>query len=92
LESLKTPWINRQQDALQSLFYALFTQKKIGGQPKHRLVAYSFLTLYSYNVDGTLKACNSFTQYFSKVVFFGRAAVFNSIMSTCKAEDLGFFE
>lgn len=92
MTTLQTTSTSNQDAALQSLIYALFTQKRCGDANKYSFLAFAFLVPYSFREDGTLQPCNSFTQYFSKVIFFGRAAIFNSILDDAKRENKGFFE
>ena len=92
LNTLHTTSISDQDEALQDLFFALFTQKRCGDADKYSLLAYAFLVIYSFSVDGTLKPCNIFSQYFSKVVFFCRGAIFNAITAQARAQNRGFFE
>lgn len=92
LETLQTTSIRNQDEALQDLFFALFTQKRCGDADKYSLLAYAFLVIYSFSVDGTLRPCNIFSQYFSKVVFFCRGAIFKAITAQAKKEHRGFFE
>ena len=92
LATLQTTSISDQDAALQSFLFALFNQKRCRDANKYTFVAFSFLVLYSFSEDGTLKPCNVFSQYFSKVVFFARATIFNQIMEEVKRENKGFFE
>jgi hypothetical protein len=92
LAALHSATVEPRIKALQNFLYLLFTQIRPGGVSKHSILPYSFLILFAYNVDGTLKPCDFFSQDFSKVIFFARAAMFNSIMDICKAEDRGFYE
>ena len=92
LSALQTTSIPEQDSALQAFFYSLFTQKRCGEADKYNLLAFLFLVLYSFTRDGNLRPCNTFTQYFSKTIFFARGAIFNQITAEAKQEDKGFFE
>lgn len=92
LTALQTTSTSDQDIALQDFLFSLFTQKQCGSPVKYTFLAFSFLVLYSFLEDGTLQRCNIFSQYFSKTIFFARAAIFNRIMSDVKEENKGFFE
>jgi hypothetical protein len=92
LDTLRTTDILAQDAALQDFFLSLFTQKRCGEADKYSLLTYAFLVVYSFSVDGTLRRCNMFSQYFSKAAFFCRGALFNAINAQAQAEDRGFFE
>ena len=84
--------ISDQDTALQDFLYSIFTQKRCGEADKYSLLAFSFLVLYSFTKDGNLQPCNTFSQYFSKTIFFARGAIFNFITAEAKREDKGFYE
>jgi len=92
ITALQGPSTRNQSDALQAFLYTLFSQKRCGGVDKYTFLAYNFLVLYSFTGDGNLQPCNSFTQFFSKVVFFARVAIFNRITSDAERDHMGFFE
>jgi hypothetical protein len=92
LTALQTTSIPNQDAALQSFLFSLFTQKRCGEADKYTFLAFAFLVPYSFSQDGSLQACNTFSQYFSKTIFFARAAIFNRITSDAKRENKGFFE
>lgn len=72
--------------ALQSLLFAVFNQKWFGMADKCSSVAYSFLVFYSFCKEGHLNCCNTF---FSRVTWFGRAAIYNTIVNA-EEQILGF--
>lgn len=80
------------KDAMQNLIFAIFSQKRIGTADKYNTLVYSFLVLYSFCKDGNLNRCNMFTQYFSRVIWFGRVSIFNVITEDAEVDKLGFFE
>jgi len=92
LASLQTISTRDQDKALQDLLYSLFSQKRCGDANKYTLLTYSFLVLFSFTEHGSLRACNSLTQDFAKVIFFARAAIYNHITSVAAHENKGFFE
>ena len=92
LTALQTTSTSDQDDALQSFLFSVFSQKRCGTPDKYSFLIYSFLVLYSFSEDGTLKPCNTFSQYNSKVIFFGRSTLFNRIMSDADRDEKGFFE
>jgi len=92
LTALQTTSTTDQDDALQSLLFSLFSQKRCGEESKYTVLAFSFIVLYSFTEEGMLQPCNTISQHFSKVVFFARAAIFNRIRSDAKQEHKGFFE
>ena len=81
-----------QDEALQAFLFSLFNQKRCGEADKYTFLTFSFLVLYSFTERGTLRQCNTFTQFFSKTIFFARGAIFNRINSDARTEDKGFFE
>lgn len=80
------------KDALQSLIFALFHQKRVGGKDKYSSAVFSFLILYAFCKEGNLNRCNTFSQYFSRLIWFGRVSIYNTIKEEAQAEGLGFFE
>ena len=80
------------KDGLQSLLFAIFNQKRLGMADKYSSVAYSFIVLYSFCKEGHLNRCNIFSQYFSRIIWFGRVAIYNTIVKEAEKQDLGFFE
>ena len=92
LASLQTLSTSNQDKCLQDLFFSLFSQKRYGDADKYSFPAYSFLVPYSYTEHGNLLPCNRFSRYFSMVVFFARASIFNNILETAKCEGKGPFE
>lgn len=92
IASLQTLSIDAQQNALQEFLFSLFSQKRCGEADKYTFLTYHFLVLYSFTENGNLRACNSFSQYFSKVIFFARAAILNRIMSVAKQKAKGSYE
>lgn len=80
------------KDALQNLIFTIFNQKRIGTADKYESLVYSFLVLYSFCRDGNLNRCNMFTQYFSRVIWFGRVSIFNIITEDAEVDCAGFFE
>ena len=92
LKSLQMFSTLSQDRALRHFLFSLFSQKKCGEATKYDLLVYSFLVLYSFTEHGNLQACSDFSRYFSKVVFFARAAIFKRISSEAKGGNKGFFE
>ena len=92
LVTLQTLSTEDQDNALQNFLFALFSQKRCGEADKYTFLSYSFLVLYSFTEHGNLRACNSFSQFFSKVVFFARGTMFNHIRAIAKRENKGNFE
>jgi len=92
IASLHTLSTRTQDDALQDFLFSLFNQKRCGEADKYTFLTYHFLVLYSFTEHGNLRACNSFSQYFSKVIFFARAAILNRILSVAKQEVKGNYE
>jgi hypothetical protein len=90
--TLRSTSTEDQDDALQQLFFSLFSQKRCGTTNKYTFPPYSFLVLYSFTEHGTLRPCNMFSQFFSKVIFFARAALFKKITAEANLEQKGFFE
>lgn len=80
------------KEALQPLLFAIFNQKRIGMEDKYSTLVYSFLVLYSYCKEGHLNRCNTFTQYFSRIIWFGRVSIYNAIKEEGEAKSLSFFE
>jgi len=92
LTALQTTSTSDQDDALQSFLFSLFNQRRCGPPDKYDFLVFSFLVPYSFLNDGTLRACGVFSQFFSKTIFFGRAAIFNRIMAESARDEKGFFE
>jgi hypothetical protein len=92
LASLRTLSTGDQDEALQSLLFSLFNQKRCGEASKYAFLAYNFLVLYSFTEHSNLQTCSRISQYFSKVIFFARAAVLNRITSDATCDDKGFYE
>jgi hypothetical protein len=92
LASLKKLSTGDQDDALQCFLFSLFNQKRHGETSKYAFLVYNFLVLYSFTKTGSLRTCNTFTQYFSKVIFFARAAILNRITSEATRDAKGFYE
>jgi hypothetical protein len=78
--------------ALQSLIFSIFNQKRTAMADKYSSLVYSFIVLYSYCREGNLNKCNVFTQYMSRVIWFGRVSIYNRIKDETKGTNLGFFE
>jgi len=81
-----------QDEALQAYLLSLFTHKRCGSADKFVFPAYNFLIIYSFTEHGNLRPCGMFSQYFSKVVFFARAAIFKAITAQAKDKKMGFHE
>jgi len=79
-------------EALQNLLFAIFSQKRTGNAEKYTFLSFSFLVLYSFKREGHLDHCSKFTQHFSKIIWFARAAIFKVITREAKDKDVGFFE
>ena len=92
LAVLKTDSEDDKARSIQDLLYAIFTQKRTGCADKYTFLAFSFLVLYSFRREGYLDHCNSFTQGFSKLIWFARASIFKVITAEAKTKDVGFFE
>jgi len=92
IASLRKRSTDDQDEALQAFLFAVFSQKRCGAADKFSFAAYSFLVIYSFTINGTLRACGYFSQYFSKVIFFGRLAVLKAILAQVERENAGFFE
>ena len=83
---------NDMKSALQWLIFAIFNQKRIGMADKYSSLVYSFIVLYSFRREGHLSRCNEFTQYISRVIWFGRVSIYNKIKEETKETAVGFFE
>lgn len=92
LNSLKGVSITAQDESLQSFLFALFSQKNRGAANKYAFLTFCFLVLYSFTEHGTLYKCSDFSQFFSKVVFFGRSTIFKRILSDAERDNKGFYE
>lgn len=91
-DALKSGSDEEKAEALQTLFFAIFSQKRIGDADKYSFLCYSFLVLYSFRKEGHLDHCNTFTQHFSKLIWFARSAIFRAITGNAKMKKIGFFE
>jgi hypothetical protein len=80
----------QERDALQEFLFELFTQDR---KNLHRFTftVYRFLILYSFRPEGRLAPSNFITQYISRIVFFGRATMFNKIRSEMAHQGCGYF-
>ena len=90
LKELKNPNSTRAQDALQRFLLSIFTQDGQGSS-HYTFTAYKFLVFYSFRQGGSLSRSGVITQYFSKIVFFGRGAIFKEIHAKMKKKRCGFF-
>lgn len=90
--ALQTAGIDDQCEALQSFFFSTFSHKRRGKAEKYIFPPYSFLVKYAFTEDGSLQSCNRFTQSFSKIIFFARAAIFKHTISDSIRDNKGFFE
>lgn len=81
-----------QDEALQDYLFSLFSHKRCGTANKFFFPVYNFLIIYSFTEDGNLRPCNSFTPFFSNLIFFGRQAILNAILARAKRDNMGFFE
>ena len=59
---------------------------------KYSSLVYSFVVLYSFCKEGHLNRCNTFTQHFSQVIWFGRVSIYTAIKEKSMKTGLGFFE
>ena len=91
IHALRSTSTREQDKALQGYLLSLFSQKRQGAA-KFVFPAYNFLIIYSFTEHGNLRPCGVFSQYFSKVVFFARAAIFNAINDYAECKKLGFYE
>lgn len=78
--------------AIQRMIFSIFSQKRTGMADKYSSLVYSFCVLYSFCKEGHLSRCNAFTQYFSRVIWFGRVSIYNTIVAEATESGLGFFE
>jgi len=92
LAILDTGSKDEKAEALQALLYTIFSQKRTACADKYVFLAFSFLVLYAFRREGHLDNCNNFTQSFSKLIWFARAAILNVIIEEAKIKDIGFFE
>jgi len=92
LAALEAGSEDEKAKSLQALLFAIFSQKRTGCADKYTFLAFSFVVLYSFRREGHLDHCNKFTQSFSKLIWFARAAIFKVITGEAKAKDVGFFE
>lgn len=79
-----------QQAALQQFLWTLFTQDKQEAS-RYTLTVYRFLILYSFRREGCLAKSGTVTQYISRIVFFGRAAIFKEIKACMARHKQGHF-
>ena len=79
-----------QQTALQQFLWILFTQDK-RELSRYTLTVYRFLLLYSFRRQGCLAKSGTVTQYISRIVFFGRATIFNKIKACMVKKKQGHF-
>lgn len=79
------------RNLLQQLLYTLFTEEALTTGARYKLTVYRFLILRSFHEDGHIEWCSTITQHLSKLVFFGRCAIYNRIQETMKARTMGFF-
>jgi hypothetical protein len=91
-EAIRSGTDDDLKDALQSLVFSIFNQKRTAMADKYSSLVYSFIVLYSYRREGNLNKCNVFSQYMSRVIWFGRVSIYNRIKDETKGTDLGFFE
>jgi len=77
---------------LQNLLFSLFTQPLVGEENPGDFPSYRFLVFYAFREDGAMDICNNITQVISKMVFFGRACIFNRILATMREQKQGFFQ
>ena len=78
------------QDSLQHFLLTLFTQNKQDSS-RYTLTVFRFLVLYSFRQEGCLAKSGTVTQYISRIVFFGRGAIFNDIQRSMTKYKQGFF-
>lgn len=87
LRSQQTP----TQDTLQELLYLLFTEEVMTTVERYKTTVYRFLILYSFQADGNISWCSTITQHISKLVFFGRCAIYRRIQRGMKKCERGFY-
>ena len=81
----------REGACLHELLFSIFTHKMCDDGVD--LPSYRFLALYSIRKDGNLDAANNITGVISKLVYLGRAAIYNSVTARVNPlENIGFFE
>jgi hypothetical protein len=80
----------KQQSALQHFLLTLFTQNKRNSS-RYTFTIFRFLVLYSFRIEGCLAKSGTITQYISKIVFFGRAAIFKEIQKLMTKKKQGYF-
>ena len=80
----------KQQAALQRFLLTLFTQNKHDAS-RYAFTVFRFLILYSFRREGCLAKSSIVTQYISRIVFFGRGAIFNKIKKSMKKENSGYY-
>jgi len=79
-----------QSARLQALLLTVFNHKIC--ESATVLPGYRFLVFYSFRRDGGLDVCKNITQIISKLVFLGRATIFNGSMALVHAPDTCFLE
>lgn len=79
-----------QQAALQRFLLTLFTQNKRNFS-RYTFTVYQFLILYSFRKEGCLSKTGTVTQYISRIVFFGRGAIYNEIKKLMTRDEEGYF-
>lgn len=90
VHALYSPRANTQE-YLQKLLYMLFTQETIAIGERYRTTVYRFLIVYSFREEGNIDWCGTITQHISKLVFFGRCAIYQEIQKRMKECVEGFF-
>ena len=78
-----------EQGALQKFLFALYMQGSQGSS-QYAFTIYCFLILRSFHQKGNLSKSSVITQYISKIVFFGRGAIFNKICSDMEEKKSGY--
>lgn len=78
------------QAALQRFLLTLFTQNKHDSS-RYTFTVFRFLVLYSFRREGCLAKSGTITQYISRIVFFGRGAIFNEIKKVMTKNRHGYF-
>lgn len=80
------------QRHLQKLLYVLFTEEASTMNGRYRSTVYRFLIVYSFRKEGNIDYCGTITQHISKLVFFGRCAIYQRIQQEMeKRGNIGFF-
>ena len=78
---------DQEQGKLQTFLFALFSQKD---PSQFNFTVYRFLILQSFCPKGQLARPSVITQHISKIVFFGRGAIFNEITSEMTRQECGY--